>query len=221
MARKPGFIPEQPGFAGFDRVGLPQGPERVRRRAAGGGQGRTRRPGTGARAGQGAAGSGAGPESLTVAGGVVAGLSHARTCAPVSGVAAADGGQADLFSLPLPPLPRTVFLPEEVRLSPVAVASLGGRSGEDGCLYLVATQVRAARLLEQGLPLSRRAPLMLTERAGVVPWLAWLSETGAEEQDAGPGVVLRLRRAMVAEMLESDPDHTAAFSAPCYWLSGV
>lgn len=219
MARKPGFIPEQPGFAGFDRVGLPQGPERVRRRAAGGGQGRSRRPGTGARAGQG----GTGPESLDciVAGGVVAGLSHARTGAPVSGVAAADGGQADLFSLPLPPLPRTVFLPEEVRLSPVAVASLGGRSGEDGCLYLVATQVRAARLLEQGLPLSRRAPLMLTERAGVVPWLAWLSETGAEEQDAGPGVVLRLRRAMVAEMLESDPDHTAAFSAPCYWLSGV
>ncbi|MFT8885138.1 MAG: hypothetical protein ABF946_02875 [Acetobacter papayae] len=219
MARKPGFIPEQPGFAGFDRVGLPQGPERVRRRVVGGGQGRSRRPGTGARAGQGDTG----PESLDciVAGRVVAGLSHARTGVPVSGVAVADGGQADLFSQPLPPLPRTVFLPEEVRLSPVAVASLGGRSGEDGCLYLVATQIRAARLLEQGLPLSRRAPLMLTERAGVVPWLAWLSETGAEEQDAGPGVVLRLRRAMVAEMLESDPDHTAAFSAPCYWLSGV
>lgn len=136
-------------------------------------------------------------------------------------MALAQVDQADLFSFPFPPLPRTVFLPEEVRLTPVAVASLGGRGGEDGFLYLVVQQGRAARLQEQGLPLSRRAPLMLTERDGVMPWLVWLSETQSEEPDSEPKVVLRVRRAMVAEVLEADPDHTAAFSAPCYWLSGA
>ena len=137
------------------------------------------------------------------------------------GMVRAPVGQADLFSFPFPPLPRTLFLPEEVRLTPVAVASLGGRVGEDGFLYLVVTQGRAARLLEQGLPLSRRAPLMLTERDGVMPWLAWLNETQSEEPDSELKVVLRVRRAMVADVLEADPDHTAAFSAPCYWLSGA
>lgn len=192
MARKPGFIPEQTGFAGFDRVGLPQGAGRARA----------------TRAGSGPAEAMAGP---------------GRKCAGPAGARGALVAvcQADLFSLPLPPLPRTVFLPEEVRLSAVAVASLGGHAGEDGFLYLVVTQGRAARLLEHGLPLSRRAPLMLTERGGVVPWLAWLNDTRSEEPDTEAGAVLRLRRAMVAEALEPDPDHTAAFSAPCYWLSGA
>ncbi|MCX2567100.1 hypothetical protein OQ496_11625 [Acetobacter suratthaniensis] len=200
MARKPGFIPEQPGFSGFDRVAPPQGAGRARGRTGGPGRVPLRQQG------------GGGP-------GVI-GPVAAADASSVGGVLAA-GCQADLFSLPLPPLPRTVFLPEEIRLSPVAVASLSGRAGEDGFLYLVETQGRAARLLEHGLPLSRRTPLMLTERGGVVPWLAWLDETRAEEQESGPGMVLRLRRAMVAEALEAEPDHTAAFCAPCYWLSGA
>lgn len=202
MARKRGFIPEQPGFAGFDRPEAPQGSGLVRGCATRSAREVPRRSG----GGQARVMPGAGQEG---AGRTAEGMAHA----PV--------GQADLFSFPFPPLPRTVFLPEEVRLTPVAVASLGGRGGEDGFLYLVVTQGRAARLLEQGLPLSRRAPLMLTERDGVMPWLAWLNETQSEEPDAEPKVVLRVRRAMVADVLEADPDHTAAFSAPCYWLSGA
>lgn len=200
MARKSGFIPEQPGFSGFDLVVRPRAAGRVRARMGAHGVPRPRR-------------GGGAPDKAS---------GSASGSAPGAGGAAAGSVcQADLFTLPLPPLPRTGFLPDEVRLAPVAVASLAGRAGEDGFLYLVATEDGAARLLARGLPLSRRAPLMLTERAGVLPWLAWRTETQSGDDATGPGVVLRLRRAMVADMLEMDPDHTAAFSAPCYWLSNV
>ncbi|WP_246856566.1 hypothetical protein [Acetobacter vaccinii] len=138
----------------------------------------------------------------------------------------AAGNQTDLFSLPLQPLPRTRFLPDELRLSIVPSSTLvhgsglrRERSSCDGFLYLVAPLEQAENFLLDGLPLNRRTPLMLTEHTGIPPWLAKL----AEDRMDTPGtqdVVLRLRRIMVEDALEPEPDHSAEFASPCYLLCG-
>ncbi|MFT8676603.1 MAG: hypothetical protein ABF990_10475 [Acetobacter sp.] len=140
----------------------------------------------------------------------------------------------DLFSLPLPALPRSHFTPDELRLAPVPASTLMmGRTsrpaqakgqaatgdGNDACLYLVTTDEEAAHFLAHGLKLSRATPIMLTERDGIGPWLAKLAENVTDEAPCS-NVVLRLRRAMVAQALEPEPDHSAEFAARCYLLSG-
>ncbi|MBO1325233.1 hypothetical protein K2X14_08105 [Acetobacter sp. TBRC 12305] len=95
-----------------------------------------------------------------------------------------------------------------------------GMQGDgDSCLYLVTTAENASAFLADGLKLSRTAPIMLTERDGIGPWLAKLAENVTDEPLC-PNVVLRLRRAMVAQALEPEPDHSAEFAARCYLLSG-
>lgn len=91
--------------------------------------------------------------------------------------------------------------------------------GNDACLYLVTTDEEAAHFLAHGLKLSRATPIMLTERDGIGPWLAKLAENVTDEAPCS-NVVLRLRRAMVAQALEPEPDHSAEFAARCYLLSG-
>lgn len=127
--------------------------------------------------------------------------------------------QTDLFALPLPPLPRSHFMPDEIRLSFVPSPEKIQGGGEDAFLYMVVSQTTAQHLMATGLPLDRRAPLMLTERPGILPWLAKTADTTAGYGDTPP-VVLRLKRALVAQALEPDPDHTAEFSTVCYLLSG-
>ncbi|MFT8551374.1 MAG: hypothetical protein ABF739_09855 [Acetobacter okinawensis] len=127
--------------------------------------------------------------------------------------------QADLFALPLPPLPRSRFMPDEIRLSIVPSPEKLPADGQDAFLYMVVSQDTAQDLMATGLPLDRRAPLMLTERSGIPPWLAKTADTTMGYGEARP-VVLRLKRALVAQALEPDPDHTAEFATVCYLLSG-
>lgn len=127
--------------------------------------------------------------------------------------------QPDLFALPLPPLPRSHFLPDEIRLSVVPAPEKIQPEGEDAFLYLVVSQDRAGHLMTTGLPINRRSPLMVTERSGIMFWLAKIADTTAGDSDTSP-VVLRFKRSLVAQALEQDPDHTAEFSTPCYLLSG-
>ena len=127
--------------------------------------------------------------------------------------------QTDLFALPLPPLPRSHFLPDEIRLSLVPAPEKLPPAGEDCFLYMVVSQNHAQHLMATGLPLNRRAPLMLTERAGIAAWLAKTAETTACDAHNMP-VVLKLKRSLVAQALELEPDHTAEFATPCYLLSG-
>ncbi|WP_242400946.1 hypothetical protein [Acetobacter okinawensis] len=79
--------------------------------------------------------------------------------------------QADLFALPLPPLPRSRFMPDEIRLSIVPSPEKLPADGQDAFLYMVVSQDTAQDLMATGLPLDRRAPLMLTERSGIPPCL--------------------------------------------------
>lgn len=127
--------------------------------------------------------------------------------------------QADLFAMPLPPLPRSHFMPDEIRLSFVPSPEKIQPCGEDAFLYMVVTQNHAQHLMATGLPLDRRAPLMLTERAGICPWLAKTADTAGSDSHSMP-VVLKLKRSLVAQALELEPDHTAEFSTACYLLSG-
>ncbi|MCG4273081.1 hypothetical protein [Acetobacter senegalensis] len=130
--------------------------------------------------------------------------------------------QTDLFSYPFPPPPappRTHFTAEELRLSYSPPQSFTPRTAPDSWLYFVTDREEAHHLLHSGLHLTRKAPLLLTERNGVCAWLEKMAE-----DPAGPAAfpcVLRLRRTMVADMLEPDPDHSAEFSAECYLLSGA
>lgn len=127
--------------------------------------------------------------------------------------------QTDLFTLPLPPLPRSHFTPDEIRLSLVPSPEKIQPCGEDAFLYMVVSHATAQHLMATGLPLNRRAPLMLTGRSGISPWLAKTADTAAGYGHTPP-VVLRLKHALVAQALEPDPDHTAEFATVCYLLSG-
>lgn len=129
--------------------------------------------------------------------------------------------QDDLFARPLPPRPqppRTRFSAEELRISVVPAAQFSAKTAPDGWLYLVAEPETASLFVTQGLPLRKNSPLLLAERDGVANWLAKITDNQTELSTTMP-VVLRVRRTMVTAWLEPDPDHSAEFSAPCYWLS--
>ena len=128
--------------------------------------------------------------------------------------------QADLFTLPLPPLPRLRFMPDEIRLSFVPSPEKIQPTGEDAFLYMVVSHAHAQHLMATGLPLDPRAPLMLTERAGIPPWLAKTADTTVYDTQNMP-VVLKLKRSLVAQALEPEPDHTAEFATACYLLCGT
>lgn len=130
--------------------------------------------------------------------------------------------QTDLFAHPLPPRPkppRTHLDAEELRLSAVPASGFSPQAAPDSWLYLVEEPDTASQFLTNGLPLRKSHPILLTERGGVAHWLTKMTDDPPGLFATTP-VVLRLRRAMVAEWLEPDPDHTAEFSAPCYLLSG-
>lgn len=130
--------------------------------------------------------------------------------------------QTDLFAGPLPPrprLPRTHLEPEELRLSAVPASEFTPQAAPDSWLYLVTDADTASQFLAHGLPLRKAHPITLAERGGIRHWLMKITDESAGLFAEAP-VVLRLRRAMVADLLEPDPDHSAEFSAPCYLLSG-
>ncbi|KXV65426.1 hypothetical protein AD949_04690 [Acetobacter orleanensis] len=120
---------------------------------------------------------------------------------------------------PRPRPPRTQFEADELRISTAPASSFSPQAAPDSWLYLVTEPDTASQFLDHGLPLRKTHPSLLTERGGVVHWLAKMTEEPAGHF-AAPPVVLRVRRTMVAAWLEPDPDHSAEFSAPCYLLSG-
>lgn len=159
-------------------------------------------------------------------------LSPERPCAekdlektpPPAEEAAQSGNthQTDLFSYPFPPPPtppRTHFTAEELRLSYSPPQHFTLHSTPDSWLYLVSNKEDAQHLLSSGVHLAKTEPLLLVERNGVCAWRDKLAEDPATAT-ASP-CVLRLRRSMVADMLEPDPDHSAEFSAECYLLTGA
>ncbi|MFT9017627.1 hypothetical protein [Acetobacter malorum] len=130
--------------------------------------------------------------------------------------------QTDLFTHPLPPRPRpprTHLDTAELRLSAVPATGFSPQATPDSWLYLVTEPDTASQFLADGLPLRKTHPLLLTERGGVAHWLTKMTDDPPGLFAITP-VVLRLRRTMVSEWLEPDPDHSAEFSAPCYLLSG-
>ncbi|WP_140329636.1 hypothetical protein [Acetobacter tropicalis] len=144
---------------------------------------------------------------------------------PAAAIEAAQSGsmhQTDLFSYPFPPLPtspRTHFTAEELRLSYSPPQHFTPQITPDSWLYLVSNKENAQHLLSSGVHLAKTEPLLLIERNGVCAWRDKLAEDPATAT-ASP-CVLRLRRSMVADMLEPDPDHSAEFSAECYLLTGA
>lgn len=127
--------------------------------------------------------------------------------------------QTDLFSLPLLPPVRTHFLPDEIRLTRIPSLAATHAKEAGNFLYHITDAPVASLLLQNGLPLNKRHPLMLTEQNGISAWLAKISEYlhGNASEKA---VILRLRRVMVEDALEPDLDHTAEFASNCYLLSG-
>lgn len=127
--------------------------------------------------------------------------------------------QTDLFSLPLLPPLRTRFLPDEIRLTRISSLAATCSKETDDFLYHVADVPMASLFLQEGLPLNTRHPLMLTEQNGLGAWLSKIADYDPDDFSE-PAVILRLRRVMVEDALEPDPDHTAEFASRCYLLSG-
>ncbi|MBE7620726.1 hypothetical protein GL297_14035 [Komagataeibacter sp. FXV2] len=135
-------------------------------------------------------------------------------------------GQEDLFARPLPPVavpPRLVTHLDaaEVGLSFVPLRQFGPADATDGFFYIVTTMLQADSMLAEGIAISPRAPVPLTERPGVMAWYADMSEDMDAIADEGGVAILRLRRFMVNDLVENDPDHTRAYGVPCYFLTGV
>lgn len=167
-----------------------------------------------------------------------------RGAAPVAGPGPVPvPGQDDLFARPAAPLPvpvpvsdRAPHGPAEppaprrqvthldadtVQLTRVHHRGLQPSDPPDSFLYHIAGAQRADAMLRDGLTLSRRDPLLLTERGGVPYWLSLLADDADLLDDAAAGiVVLRLKRFMVDDLIEDDPDSTRSSGTPCYFLTG-
>lgn len=146
-------------------------------------------------------------------------------------VAAAPGRQADLFAAPPPPARRVLTYLDiaALGLGMVNPRSLQAGAGPDGYLYHVTTRAAMDTIQARGtVVFSRRAPLVLTERPGVAAWLADMMEhdmPGPDgPPDSAPGngpVIFRLRRFMIDDLLENDPDRTRQYGVPFHLLTGI
>jgi hypothetical protein len=123
-----------------------------------------------------------------------------------------------------PALPRrqaTHLDADSVQLARVHYRGLQSSDPADSYLYHVATARDAEAMLRDGLALSRRHPLLLTERGGVPYWLALLADDAdMVEEDAADITVLRMKRFMIDDLIEDDPDSTRSSGSPCYFLTG-
>ncbi|GBQ28664.1 hypothetical protein AA13594_1074 [Gluconacetobacter azotocaptans DSM 13594] len=111
----------------------------------------------------------------------------------------------------------------EIQLARVHYRGLQPSDPPDSFLYHIASSRHAEQMLRDGLDLNPRQPLPLTERGGVPYWLSLLVDDadvmmdGAEEEDIA---VLRLKRFMVDDLIEDDPDATRSSGVACYFLTG-
>ncbi|MFS3134382.1 hypothetical protein ACLRDC_03250 [Gluconacetobacter sacchari] len=135
----------------------------------------------------------------------------------------ADTGQNDLFAAPPPtaPPPRrqvTHLDAESLQLARIHYRGLQASDPADSYLYHITTEENAEAILRDGISISRRHPLLLTERGGVPYWLALL----ADDDDTGTAdvAVLRMKRFMIDDLIEDDPDSTRSSGSPGYFLTG-
>ncbi|MBB2204177.1 hypothetical protein [Gluconacetobacter takamatsuzukensis] len=155
-----------------------------------------------------------------------------RTPRPVR--EATGQGQNDLFASPLPtaeppaeppkaepPPPRRQVASldaETLQLARVHYRGLQASDPADSYLYHITTDENAEAMLRDGLTMSRRHPLLLTERGGVPYWLSLV----ADDDDASEAdiAVLRMKRFMIDDLIEDDPDSTRSSGSPSYFLTG-
>mgnify|MGYP003362843115 FL=1 len=129
--------------------------------------------------------------------------------------------QPDLFTVPPPRARRRLTYLDitALGLGRVDMGTLRAGTGPDGYLYHVTTQEGLDTIQARGtLVFSERAPLVLTERTGVAAWLADMMEHDAPD---GPPVIFRVRRFMVDDLLENDPDRTRGYGVSFYLLTGI
>ncbi|GAN85976.1 hypothetical protein Gain_0012_039 [Komagataeibacter intermedius TF2] len=146
----------------------------------------------------------------------------APSAAPVA------GPQPDLFAAPLPGIAHALTYLDTVAigLTRVDVRHLRAGEGADAYLYHVTTQADLETIQARGtIVFSPRAPLVLTERPGVPPWLANMMEIMESDDPAGHTadmpVVLRVKRFVIDELLEHDPDRTRRYGVSFFLLTGI
>ncbi|GBQ82218.1 hypothetical protein AA13595_0858 [Gluconacetobacter johannae DSM 13595] len=124
-----------------------------------------------------------------------------------------------------PPRRRVAHLDAgDIQLARVHYRGLQPSDPPDSFLYHIASSRNAEQMLRDGLDLDPRQPLQLTERSGVPYWLSLLMDDAdppmdepEEEEDIA---VLRLKRFMVDDLIEDDPDATRSSGVACYFLTG-
>ncbi|WP_025841460.1 hypothetical protein [Asaia platycodi] len=126
----------------------------------------------------------------------------------------APRAQPDLFDY-VPPVRRTHLMPEEAPLLIVTTRAFSEKEREDGWLYSLLPAARALSVMDEGLTLDAREPLMFCERPALLPLFTAADEETAETETT----LLRVRRTHIAPWLEDDPDMSARLGAACYLLS--
>jgi len=122
--------------------------------------------------------------------------------------------QPDLFDYE-PPILKTHLLPEEAPLLVVTTRVFAEAERPDGWLYILLPAEQGWRLIDNGLKLDAREPLVFCERPALLPLFA----AQADEYDKRDMLLLRVRKAHVAPWLDSDPDSSAQLGTSCYLLS--
>ncbi|WP_041247326.1 hypothetical protein [Komagataeibacter medellinensis] len=135
--------------------------------------------------------------------------------------------QPDLFATPAATGRRLTYL-DNAALGLARVNMRGWRPdvGPDSYLYHVTQHDEMETIEARGtVVFSPRAPLVLTERPGVAPWLANMMEVMEPDGVSGHSgeilVVFRVKRFLIDELLESDPDRTRRYGVSFFLLTGL
>ncbi|MCE2565376.1 hypothetical protein [Komagataeibacter sp. FNDCF1] len=147
--------------------------------------------------------------------------------APPASAPSAALPQPDLFAAPQVAGSRLTYL-DNATLGLARVDMRGWRPGDgpDSYLYHVTQRDGMATIEARGtIVFSPRAPLVLTERPGVGPWLANMMEVMEPDEIAGHSdetpVVFRVKRFVIDELLEHDPDRTRRYGVSFFLLTGL
>ncbi|AZV39163.1 hypothetical protein CFR75_07680 [Komagataeibacter xylinus] len=151
-----------------------------------------------------------------------------RPAAPPAAPPAPTVAQPDLFATATTGRPHALTYLDVagLGLTVVPVRTLRPDDGPDGYLYHITTAAGMDMLRARGtLLFSPRAPLALTERPGVLPWLANMMEVMESDCEAGhradSPVVFRVKRFVIDRLLEHDPDRTREYGVSFFLLTGL
>ncbi|GBR03749.1 hypothetical protein [Acetobacter oeni] len=154
---------------------------------------------------------------------------HPSGRSPRSNTSTQPADQPDLFSVspprPTPP-PAPQRASESVRftLSPVRIrqfiAAAGSNTIDHWLYYCTDDDAIARTVLENGLTPDPDDPPTLREAGAVTSWLARFDEDSQDDPDGGEPVIFRLRRSIVREAIEPDPDAPQQPGKRHYLLAG-